>query len=204
MPNSNKNSKKHNSHKKAYIIVISILLVAALVFASWYLYNQSRSAQQDNAASTTDNKPIDGNASTPDKNQTEDIKDVGTIFKIPELGIQFVLPEGLEGLEYEMVDLPDGGKSAGFTTAEIRSSKDATEYCLASKGALGGLVKFTYDPTNRSDENTAFQLSLFKIGSNYFSYQLPPQSCSLDENIGQKQLDLSRKLSASLRNAEVY
>lgn len=195
---------KSSRNSRTGIIIISAMVALVLALGGWYLYSKTQSQQNNtNITNTTQNETKTNDTINPN-DTNKNIETAGEMFRIPELGIRFVLPEGLEGLEYEMVDLSDGGKSARFTTTEIRNSKDATEYCLASKGALGGLVKFTYDPTNKSDENTAFQLSLFKIGSNYFGYQGSQQPCSQDEDIAQKQLDLSRKLNTSLRSAEAY
>lgn len=200
---SNKATPKHSlKTKKAYAIIGVAALVAILILAAWYLYHQS-SSQQNNVTNTTNNKPIDDN-SMPDQTPAPDgdVVKVGQIFRIPELGIQFELPEGLEGLEYEVVGR-DSSKaiSVAFTLQEYRKSSDL---CNAKNAPLGALVRFSYNPLENPDMTGAFPQNTFTIEPYYFSYRSPQQPCSQDDDMAQKQIDLSVKLNSTLRSAKMY
>ncbi len=198
MPKTRGSRKNSNRYNNIVYIIASILLVAVLVFAGWYLYGQSRSMQQNNTANANQNNIKQDKISEPN-NIDKNIAAADRIFKIPELGIQFVLPEGLEGLEYKMVDTgyvnEDGNhvnrQSAYFTTKKLRQ---ADEHCTA--GFIGAIGPIPLD-TPRDDGAERWRVRL----DNYaLMFNGPQAGCSDKMDVGDLQTRQVNLLYESYKN----
>lgn len=188
------NTNKQTTNKRRKFILLVILLVSLSIFAYYYFRFINKTNDHNNINPTT-NQPI---STEPITNQTTNNQPNITkenIFKIPELGIQFVLPEGLEGLEYRLGMSTSGMPLVNFTTKDLVNSHRASKtdgVCELSYSykyaALGSLYQIDRPP----EEEQASRPITKKINGRYYAYSTPQQPCSMDNATNQIQ---SRQLT---------
>lgn len=146
---SKSNQPKATRKANPLLIIFGILLLLAIVATTWwYFFASPQAKQQNSTTNTTQNQTVDNTPNIPDEPSKDDIIKAGDVFKIPELGIQFVLPEGLEGLEYEVAEdkyINDSGvvtqvKFAYFSSSELRKVDSR-----CGRSALGQIRKIPGD-----------------------------------------------------------
>ena len=157
--------------------IIGILIIA-LAGTWWYLNGPNLQLSSIFPANSAEQK--DSTEEPKHPTNPNDITDAqNNTFKIPELGIQFVLPEGLEGLEYTLVYNDDANKvvslsSEALIKADPRcSSEDST--------ALGLITSMpdTADPKELLGPYVALNDDNFKhINERYIILQAPQSGCS--------------------------
>lgn len=201
MPKTRGSRKNSNRYNNIVYIIASILLVAVLVFTGWYLYGQSHSTQQSSTTNTVKDNPANSNVEKPNETPKDDIAQAGDIFKIPELGIQFVLPEGLEGLEYEMIYDNNVNKVASFSS---RSLIKADSRCNPKNGTpLGAITSMpdTTDPKELLGPYVTLSDENFKhINGRYVILQAPQSGCSDKMDVGDLQTRQVNLLYESYKN----
>jgi len=176
------------------LIAIGVVVLAGAVAGAWY-YTEVVTKQDTSTPPPVEQPKDDPTAPTnPDQNKN--------IFKIPELGIQFELPEGLEGLEYEMVDtsyVDEYGRvvermSPGFTTKKLRESG---ERC--GPGATGSILKV---PASTNFERPVPDRYKKALGDSYLIINTPQQPCSLDQGANALQSRQVELLVETLQTAQ--
>ncbi len=170
---------KPSRSNRTVFIVVGVIVALALALGGWYFCNKTQSQQNNNTTDVTQNKPIDSDVDTPNEVPQDDIVRAGDTFKIPELGIQFVLPEGLEGLEYEMIYDNNTNKVASFSS---RSLIKADSRCNPKNGTpLGAITSMpdTTDPKELLGPYVTLSDENFKhINGRYVILQAPQSGCS--------------------------
>ena len=164
----------------AVILVIVILACAAVYMTSYYA-SHNNAVVTGNSSSTqgTTQPPIDTNTQQPVDGQT---------FKIPELGIQMTLPEGLEGLEYNVETNSQDSRVlyANFVTADIIEKNGGDARC-----SIGTIARWTSNPGELGSSARAIS-----IGKYYYSYTSPQQPCintDATDSMQQQQSSLLQK-----------
>lgn len=107
------------------ILVLILVGAALVVFCWWYFFVNKpvNTSVIEKTGAVEQNSPA----------QPQSPQAVANIFKIPELGIQLTLPEGLEGLEYRVRKSEDNAYLVGFTTKDLVQSHRAskTKVCVS-------------------------------------------------------------------------
>lgn len=177
MPHPARTTKNPSSFPKFILLVVLLFTLAAL---GVWAYNATKKSN-----STTGSTIPTNSTQTPATSPTQTPTDT-RVFKIPELGIQMTLPEGLEGLEYKV----DKNSSTGdiYAIFNTKDLKQADQNCV-KYGSIGTFMRYSKDPTDRSSSN------LKKIGVNYYEYIHPQQSCTTSDVVDELQTKQSALLS---------
>ena len=165
------------NHKKdlgfSTIVTIALIIIAiGLISTGWMIYINI-------------NKP---SAIVPTTEKTPIIVTPSNEFKIPELGIKFILPDDLTGLKYIVKNNTDGSLAAFFTTSVLEQMDGATSQCSASNGAIGAMS--IVPKTGFTPDAAAFKL----VGGSYAVYQQPQSSCASNAVTGNFQLSQIQSL----------
>ena len=176
-----KQPAKRTRHLYGAAIIGMLIIVLA---GTWWYFNgpnlQLSSTFPANSAEQKDSIEEPKQPTNPN-----DITDAhNNIFKIPELGIQFVLPEGLEGLEYEMIDTSYTDESGvrverfspAFITEGVRGKGG-----LCGFGSVGTISVISKD---MPDYNREYIKS---TGGVYYIINGPQSSCSYAEGTAELQ-----------------
>lgn len=203
---SKSNQSKATRKANPLLIIFGILLLLAIVATTWwYFFASPQSKQQNSTTNTTQNQTVDTTPDTPDELPKDDIVKAGDVFKIPELGIQFELPEGLEGLEYEVrewnsIDDASGDtikhESPYFVTSLLKERDTRCSY-----GAIGVITRVS--PQIMESDNPIPAKYKKKLGESYYIFNGPTQPCSAEDDTNKLQSLQISLLLESLQTIEL-
>lgn len=206
---STKNPTLPTKTRRKRLLILSILLAVLLVataFCVWYYYSNDQSKQASNHSTANQNNQTNPINQLPDNNHPELPKE--TILKIPELGIQFTLPEGLEDLEYRVIEGNGGSDVIRHVTFITKSLMDLDKqksgnnggYCTAERGVIGGIILY-----KNSHHDEGGYANTTKVKSGHAGYMGTQSGCSVSEevfNLQLQQASLLREASKTITTIE--
>lgn len=179
------------------------MLIIVLAGTWWYFNGPNLQLSSTFPANSAEQKDSIEELKQP--TNPNDITDAhNNIFKIPELGIQFVLPEGLEGLEYEMREwnsIDNSGNTTKHTSPYFVTDLLREKDLQCSYGAIGVISKIP--PSLMESDSPIPSKYKRKMGENYYIFNGPPQPCSLDEAANSLQSSQINLLLGVLKVAEL-
>lgn len=175
--------------------LLILVIVGILGFTGWYVWNSKQNTDKTNTAATQAS------------NQATAVKTPAiNIVKIPELGVQFNVPDSIKDLtySYRTSQTSDGKKMliVDFSTTKL-TTLDAE--CAANKTmALGAMAKVDGNyPTEDSQKAEVGSLAK-QFNTYYVSFSRPQAYCSENmntKNLLQEQYDLLKEAVKSIKEA---
>lgn len=189
-------NKIKNDKKNKVIILSLVAFVLILLGITGYLFVQQPSNGTSFSLFTTN--PQADLTEEPTQDSLDQQPTNSQSFKIPELGIQIMLPEGLTGLKYEMQDTSytnNKGEnversSPAFTTQELVAGDSRCTF-----GSIGTMLKVSRGTITYGGDP--------KVDLENFSIILnrPQSGCTDKENVGKVQNDQLNLLISALQSA---
>lgn len=163
-------------------IIITIAAIALLGIITWRIFDTNKTPETNNTSNTS--QPSQESDDTP-------------YLTVKELGVKFKLSEEIKDATYSVKTLSDGSQVAKFSTASL-TTQDAA--CNAEFGPLGSLEKTTVDTDRFGNKKVVDNVSIFKLGDNYYSYSSPQALCS--EKIADTESTYRSALKEALKTIE--
>jgi hypothetical protein len=185
---------KHVSNERGALPVLVIVLVALLVVVVGVaVYNGSKARNANTQTANGSPSPAGSPATSASPTATP-----ANRFNVPELGFTMTLPSGLEGLKYSVIRDKNGTDfSATFSTDSLERA-DSASTCKAAQGPLGGISKYSYDPTGK----TSGTPDIKKVDSFYLTHSAPQAACSLNDATAKLQTSQAGLLKQAFDSAE--
>ena len=182
------------------ILVLILVGAALVVFCWWYFFVNKpvNTSVIEKTGAVEQNSPA----------QPQSPQAVANIFKIPELGIQLTLPEGLEDLEYRVIEGNGGSDVIRHVTFITKSLMDLDKqksgnnggYCTAERGVIGGIILY-----KNSHHDEGGYANTTKVKSGHAGYMGTQSGCSGSEevvNLQLQQASLLREASKTITTIE--
>lgn len=175
-----KNNQKGFSH---IVIPVIIAVIAVVVFAGWYVYSKQN---KDNKQPATQTQGSDTSNTEPQPTSVAQLN----VFKIPELGVEFELPESLNGLYYS---IGNEGRTAYFSLDSLKGTD-----CAADKTSQIALARYS-EQDLQSEPTAAVVREKGKIIGNYYYIGIGGQAaCSTDEQVQARATEMRRTIASIL------
>lgn len=194
-----KNNQEGIAHIAAILIVVVLIVVG---FVGWKVWGSNNQKNPASSLPSTEKK-----AATPSKNNSADDEN---IVKLPNMGIQFYVPDTLKSLEYvESTASSDPSIKTGFGSEAyplasiVLPSLDTPDCKLPEKagGYLGVVWKVTGQyPKDANVLNSAGVL-VKQFNSYYIGYRVPIVDCSSDKTQQSKIESYQDQLKTALMTA---
>lgn len=182
---------KHPHKLRTALLWLLLLVVIIALGVLGYLFFYQNNAKRDNSTATTTAPPASQSPQQSTNSTTPPVASTQT-FKIPELGAQMTLPDGLEGLRYNIDTSVQGLTLANFTTSTlVASSSSCTE------GAIGSIALYYQTDPKAIHANVTDSR---QVGKYYYAYIHPQSGCSTGStsNLQAQQADQLHQAFATL------
>lgn len=174
--------------------VLLLAIIVVLAAASWAVYQRVKPS-----TTTTSTTPHNSTSSNQQSGGTGTQQTQTNLFRIPELGIEITVPDGLKDLKY-VVDTTSvsGTTFVRLTTGSLEAIDGESSQCSAAQSALGVMWKTTSNPADTGARATTYK----KVGDSYILYDHPQQGCSNVPATNQRQSSQTMLLQAAVQTAQ--
>ncbi len=150
------------------IILVTVVVVGLVGGAGWYVYkNQTPKQQKTNSTGKTDS------------NQQTVQQTSGNIVKIPEMGIQFTVPDEIKGISYIIEKQTDSrGKEVVYARLTSQSLMKVSPECGAARESLGIVTKGFGNKPEETEEPRYYGELIKQFDSFFITYTPSQAACS--------------------------